>query len=404
MSFVAVPGQLAALRPFRQTRQVRADLPEPLHWVPCCQDSVMRGAAYTRFPRTQVATTGPAASKSSSCGSAAAPCGKAMTARLAHLPGSRVPIRESRPKARAGPSVPSSSTVARPRAGKSRATCRISAKRLRSGEEARLSVPRATIAPAPCRGEFRFRRASPWAFLQCHKGPASTRPTGYGIIERWGKRGGGAIPIEGYMTVILVFTHCVQAIRNNVLIERVSATDKEFHFQNWFKARLDEIGHNYELGGRNAYPDFRMVASTDGYELKGLAYPGRDASFDSNSQVPAGLHNGRTIYYVFGRYPKVPDGNSYPVLDLVICHGSFLNADHEYVHENKSVRGFGSYGDILIRDRKMYVVPTPFRIVDGAAHQQTLILPADIAPGRGFASRRGPVPTRDGRACHRIFI
>ncbi len=63
-----------------------------------------------------------------------------------------------------------------------------------------------------------------------------------------------------------------------------------------------------------------------------------------------------------------------------------MNADHEYVHENKSVRGFGSYGDILIRDRKMYVVPTPFRIVDGAAHQQTLILPADMAPGRELAA------------------
>jgi hypothetical protein len=34
------------------------------------------------------------------------------------------------------------------------------------------------------------------------------------------------------MTVISIFSHCVQAIRNNVLIERVSATDKEFHFQN----------------------------------------------------------------------------------------------------------------------------------------------------------------------------
>jgi hypothetical protein len=57
-----------------------------------------------------------------------------------------------------------------------------------------------------------------------------------------------------------------------------------------------------------------------------------------------------------------------------------LNADHEYVHENKSVKGFGSYGDILIRDRKMYVVPTPFRLVQGVAHQQTLILPAGIHP------------------------
>jgi len=164
----------------------------------------------------------------------------------------------------------------------------------------------------------------------------------------------------------------------------VSATDKEYHFQNWFKVRLMETKLNSEDAGRNSYPDFRMVATTEGYELKGLAYPGRDASFDSNSQVPCGFHNGRTVYYVFGRYPKKPDGNTYPVLDLVLCHGSFLNADHEYVHKNKSVKGFGSYGDILIRDRKMYVVPTPFHLVNGVAHQQTLILPADASADNDF--------------------
>jgi hypothetical protein len=181
------------------------------------------------------------------------------------------------------------------------------------------------------------------------------------------------------MTPIVVFKHCVNAIKGGSLIERVSATDKEYHFQNWFKARLAETGFNFETAGRNSYPDFRMVATTEGYELKGLAYPGRYANFDSNSQVPAGHHNGRTIYYVFGRYPKKPDGNSYPVIDLVLCHGDFLNADHDYVHKNKNVKGFGNYGDIMIRDRKMYVVPTPFHLVDGVVHQQTLILPADVA-------------------------
>jgi len=186
------------------------------------------------------------------------------------------------------------------------------------------------------------------------------------------------------MTAVPVFASCVKAIRSNELIRRVSKSDKEFHFQNWFKDRLDALGGHYEVGGRNSYPDFRMVAATDGFELKGLAYPGRDASFDSNSQVPTGFHNGRTIYYVFGRYPKKPDGRSYPVLDLVLCHGDFLNADHEYVHENKSVKGFGSYGDLLIRDRKMYVVPTPFRLAEGVAHQQTLILPAGHSPGKDF--------------------
>lgn len=188
------------------------------------------------------------------------------------------------------------------------------------------------------------------------------------------------------MTVVEVFQRCVEAISRGTLISRDSAKDKEFHFQNWFGARLGELGSPFETGGRNSYPDFRMVQTTDGYELKGLAYPGRDATFDSNSQMPTGHHNGRDIYYVFGRYPAKPDGNSYPVLDLVICHGDFLNATSEYVHKNLSVRNFGSYGDILIRDRKMYVVPTPFRLIEGAAHHETLALPADVDPGDRFVA------------------
>jgi hypothetical protein len=181
---------------------------------------------------------------------------------------------------------------------------------------------------------------------------------------------------------VRVFTQCAKAISDGVMIQRVSSSDKEFHFQYWFRDRLGAIGENIESGGRNSYPDFRMVKYTDGFEVKGLAYPGREASFDSNSQLPTGHHNGRTIYYVFGRYPKVPDGIVYPVLDLVVCHGDFLNADREPHRRNKSVKGFGSYGDILIRARRMYVVPTPFCLADGLAHRQTLILPAGVqAPG-----------------------
>lgn len=186
------------------------------------------------------------------------------------------------------------------------------------------------------------------------------------------------------MTVTGVFRTCVESIRAGGLIYRESKNDKEFHFQNWFKTRLTEFGQHFEDGGRNSYPDFRIVQATDGYELKGLAYPGRYVDFDSNSQVPTGKHNGRDIYYVFGRYPKEPDGNSYPVLDLVVCHGNFLNSDHEYVHKNKNVKGFGTFGDIKIRDRKMYVVPTPFHLVVGTAHHRTLILTADVNPGDGF--------------------
>lgn len=175
-----------------------------------------------------------------------------------------------------------------------------------------------------------------------------------------------------------VFVAADAAIRGGVLIRRASRQDKEFHFQDWFGRLLDEAGVRYDPPARNSYPDFRVVDIPEGYEVKGLAYPGREANFDSNSQVPSGHHNGRAIYYFFGRYPKDPEDDEYPVIDLVLCHGDFLNADHEYVHENKHIKAFGTYGDIMIRDRKMYVVPTPFALTTGTTAQRTLILPESI--------------------------
>ena len=178
-------------------------------------------------------------------------------------------------------------------------------------------------------------------------------------------------------TVADIFLQCDQAVRRGELIHRTNRADKEFHFQDWFQVRLNEVQVTYDPPARNSYPDFRLVHSPVGYEVKGLAYPGREATYDANSQMPTGVHNGRTVYYVFGRYPKDPDGDDYPVIDLVLFHGDFLNANHEYVHENKHITGFGSYGDVMIRDRKMYVAPTPFSLTVGTAGQRTLILPSD---------------------------
>ena len=59
---------------------------------------------------------------------------------------------------------------------------------------------------------------------------------------------------------ITVFARSVEAIRQGSLIERVSSTDKEYHFQNWFKARLEGTGLKFDVGVRNTYPDFRLVA------------------------------------------------------------------------------------------------------------------------------------------------
>ena len=143
-----------------------------------------------------------------------------------------------------------------------------------------------------------------------------------------------------------VFTECVSAIKNGELIEAVSTSDKEYHFQNWFQIRLSNLGIKFDDLGRNTYPDFRLVKTAEGYEIKGLATPGREKNYDSNSQVPTGLHNGRTVFYVFGRYPSdLADFQSnaqgkkeYPVIDLVVCHGNFLNVDRNYIHKTKVLK------------------------------------------------------------------
>lgn len=193
-------------------------------------------------------------------------------------------------------------------------------------------------------------------------------------------------------TAFDVFEACVHAVNAGQLIQSVSAKDKEFHFQNWFEARLSGIPLHFDSGGRNTYPDFSLVAHPEGYEVKGLAWPGRERDYDSNSQVPTGSHNGREIFYVFGRYPadlpgyysQVGQTGWYPVIDLVLCHGDFLNADHNYVHKNKNVKGFGTYGDVMIRDRKMYVAPTPFALTEGTTGLMTLILPESYGTNPRF--------------------
>jgi hypothetical protein len=189
-----------------------------------------------------------------------------------------------------------------------------------------------------------------------------------------------------------MFEQCVLAVKAGELIESVSTNDKEFHFQNWCEKRLQMLGVHFDKPSRNTYPDFRLVEPTEGYEIKGLAWPGREKNYDSNSPVPTGYHNGRQIFYVFGRYPadltafesETNGRKQYPVVDMVVCHGDFLNADHSYVHANKNVKGFGTYGDIMIRDRKMYVAPTPFALTEGTVGLMTLILPESLGSDPRF--------------------
>ena len=60
--------------------------------------------------------------------------------------------------------------------------------------------------------------------------------------------------------IIEVFRKCYEAIRGGKLIHRESRRDKEYHFQDWFRERLEEVGENFDEPARNSYPDFKMAA------------------------------------------------------------------------------------------------------------------------------------------------
>ncbi|HEY5209808.1 MAG TPA: hypothetical protein VIJ42_10220 [Stellaceae bacterium] len=119
-------------------------------------------------------------------------------------------------------------------------------------------------------------------------------------------------------TIADFFRLVIKARDGNVFIHRESRQDKEFHFQNWVKARLTELDMPFDQGGRNSYPDFTMVPITEGYEVKGLAYPGRDMSFDSNSQVPTGYQRRTRFVRQFGGLAKVDPGVCYAA-NVFVC-------------------------------------------------------------------------------------
>jgi hypothetical protein len=68
-----------------------------------------------------------------------------------------------------------------------------------------------------------------------------------------------------------IFLACDYSVRNAVSIGRRSSRDKEYHVQDWFKHRLEGERINFDEPSRNSYPDFRIVNSPLGFELKGTS-------------------------------------------------------------------------------------------------------------------------------------
>ena len=169
-------------------------------------------------------------------------------------------------------------------------------------------------------------------------------------------------------TVWSVLAACRHAVQAGTATAR-PPDDKEFHFQRWVGDRILEAGFEIPEGGRNTYPDFAILGSSEAYEVKGITVGSRENDFDGNSALPSGEHDGLNVLYLFGRYA------TQQVVDIVIAHGAFLNAGGGYKADNKSMRVLGSYGDMLLRDRKMYVAYTPYRLLTNMRDHCSLVLP-----------------------------
>jgi len=194
---------------------------------------------------------------------------------------------------------------------------------------------------------------------------------------------------------------------------RRSASDKEYFVQDWFAARL-RASYDIKPLGRNSHPDFLITANgvTEGFELKALAnvHPGkRDrtqqpcrTTVDFNSTVPCGrfIRGDQTLqcYYLFLLYEEAGDREGLQVdgIALTIAHGNLLNHDLRIAqsHKNTSEGNFGSYGDGLIRTRKMYLFPNPLTH-PRLRYRCRLIIPHDVTPRDLSLTRFATLKKRD---------
>ncbi|MCG7335270.1 hypothetical protein MHZ95_08275 [Sporosarcina sp. ACRSM] len=132
----------------------------------------------------------------------------------------------------------------------------------------------------------------------------------------------------------------------------------------WFFEGLRDL--NPVSLGANDHPD--CVINNVGFELKSLRTKGQ---IQFNSTIPCGAFKHNDLqgecYYVVARY-KTDRTYGY-LTDYSIVDGDFFNDDRDcaFAHANTQETGFGSYGDGVVRHRKMYQFPSPHRTIEGVS-------------------------------------
>ncbi|MEI4619840.1 hypothetical protein [Bacillus cereus] len=130
----------------------------------------------------------------------------------------------------------------------------------------------------------------------------------------------------------------------------------------WF---LDSLSDLEPLSlGKNDHPDY--VIHNVGFELKSLKTKGQ---IQFNSTIPCGGFKHGDLegecYYVVARYTT--ERNYGYLADYSVVDGDYFNHDRNWAfsHMNSQESGFGTYGDGVVRYRKMYQFPSPHKSIEG---------------------------------------
>jgi len=204
------------------------------------------------------------------------------------------------------------------------------------------------------------------------------------------------------LDVLSLFSGLADAHAGDVVATARSKDDKEYFIQDWVAERASAAGLGVVQSGRNAYPDFWLTGRTTfGNEVKSLARkangePAR-ADMDFNSTVPRPTIDGNSCVITFAVYEKSADLER-RVTTVCLTDVALLNADDSLVHRNYSIAGFGSYGDGLVRNRRMYRFTTPVRIGRDFGTQENGGRSIEIMDKATLILREGLLAARDAHA------
>jgi len=188
---------------------------------------------------------------------------------------------------------------------------------------------------------------------------------------------------------VRIFLEMAEAAERNIPMIPRDADDKVDFPQDWFRDRLESAGLPYKQQGKNTYPDFwvgdalaeitEIAREPESYEVKSLALVrGRACrkDIDFNSTIPSGQKGGSSAFVLFFLYTGSGADLRF-VHTISLAHGDFFNCDQVIAaeHRNSSTNNFGSYGDGIIRHRKMYRFPHPIETDPTAFGRVRLTVP-----------------------------